>query len=205
MAKFYVVWKGRQPGIYNTWPEAQAQITGFNGARYQSFPSRDLAEKAFSTPPPAPNPRTTAKSAKPKPAKGSIIRESLSVDAACSGNPGPMEYQGVHTATHERIFHQQFALGTNNIGEFLAIVHGLALLKKQGLTHYPIYTDSATALTWVKNKKVKTQLPRNARTEELFQFIERAEQWLKANTYANPVLKWETEYWGEIPADFGRK
>ena len=35
--------------------------------------------------------------------------------------------------------------------------------------------------------------------------IERAEKWLKTNTYTTPILKWETSEWGEIPADFGRK
>ena len=134
-----------------------------------------------------------------------IIWRSLSVDAACSGNPGPMEYQGVDTRSKDRIFHQAFDLGTNNIGEFLAIIHGLALLKKQGLHDLPIYTDSATAMAWVRNKKVKTKLVRDARTAGLYELIERGEQWLKNNTFRNPIVKWDTDSWGEIPADFGRK
>ena len=95
--------------------------------------------------------------------------------------------------------------GTNNIGEFLAIVHGLALLKQKGLRTMPIYSDSRNALSWVKQKQCKTKLPRDSQTEELFGYIERAEKWLRENTYANPLIKWETEQWGEIPADFGRK
>ena len=93
---------------------------------------------------------------------------------------------------------------TNNIGEFLAIVHGLALLKKKGFD-MPIYSDSANAISWVRQKKCKTKLPRTPETEELFLLIERAEKWLQGNTYTTPILKWETKEWGEIPADFGRK
>ena len=115
-----------------------------------------------------------------------------------------MEYRGVHVASRQQIFHFGPMYGTNNIGEFLAIVHGLALLKQRGLD-MPIYSDSANAINWVKQKKCKTKLPRDPKTEQLFQLIERAEKWLRENTYSTPILKWETQQWGEIPADFGRK
>ena len=135
-----------------------------------------------------------------------IIKESIAVDAACSGNPGNMEYRGVYTKTKEQIFHQgPFPQGTNNIGEFLALVHGLAFLKKEGRDITPIYSDSRTAIAWVRNKKVKTELERTPRNEQIFELIERALKWLNSNTYKNPIIKWETEDWGEIPADFGRK
>ena len=66
-----------------------------------------------------------------------IIKESIAVDAACSGNPGNMEYRGVYTKTKEQIFHQgPFPQGTNNIGEFLALVHGLAFFKKRRQRYY---------------------------------------------------------------------
>ena len=116
-----------------------------------------------------------------------------------------MEYRGVHIASRQQIFHFGPVWGTNNIGEFLAIVHGLALLKQKGLTTMPVYSDSRNAISWVRQKKCKTKLERTAKTEGLFQLIERAEKWLRTNTYANPVLKWETDRWGEVPADFGRK
>lgn len=207
--KYYVIWKGHHPGVYDQWSAAEAQITGFKGALYKSFPSREAAEIALKAGPKpylsGGNP-TAAKGVKAgKTPRSAIVWQSISVDAACSGNPGKMEYQGVDTRTGERLFHQIFELGTNNIGEFLAIVHGLALLQKQNLPHLPIYTDSATALAWVRNKKVKTTLVRNAKTEPLYILMERGEAWLRGNTYANPLLKWDTESWGEIPADFGRK
>lgn len=133
------------------------------------------------------------------------INQAIAVDAACSGNPGKMEYRGVYLLTGKEIFHYGPVHGTNNIGEFLAIVHGLALLKQKGLHTMPIYSDSVNAQLWVRKKTCKTTLARNEKTEQLFQMIERAEAWLRNNTYANPIIKWPTEEWGEIPADFGRK
>ena len=135
-----------------------------------------------------------------------VDMNSLSVDAACSGNPGKLEYRGVFTSDAAEIFRQgPFQDGTNNIGEFLAIVHALALLKKKGDGERCIYTDSRTAMSWVRKKKANTQLKRTRRNATVFELIQRAEDWLKSNSYTNPILKWDTENWGEIPADFGRK
>ncbi|GHU72832.1 hypothetical protein FACS189413_16480 [Bacteroidia bacterium] len=139
------------------------------------------------------------------PVMSNPILNSLSVDAACSGNPGIMEYRGVFTATKQEIFRMgPFKEGTNNIGEFLALVHGIALLKQQNST-IPVYSDSVSAMAWVRNKKAKTTLTPCAENQVLFDLIARAEKWLRSNTYSNAVLKWETRVWGEIPADFGRK
>ena len=134
-----------------------------------------------------------------------VIREAIAVDAACSGNPGAMEYRGVYLANGREIFHFGPIHGTNNIGEFLAIIHGLAILKQKGLDSMPIYSDSVNAQLWVRKHHCKTTLVRNDKTEKLHQMIERAEAWLKSNTYRNPIIKWQTDKWGEIPADFGRK
>lgn len=202
--KYYVVWDGVVPGIYESWTECQLQIKGYEGAKYKSFDSREAAEQAYASSPY----RYIGKSAKPQTAAtlpaGTIIDNSLAVDAACSGNPGKMEYRGVHIASSQQLFHFGPMMGTNNIGEFLAIVHGLALIK-QNNWQMPIYTDSVNAMKWVKAKKCKTKLPRTAETEELFRIIGRAEKWLRENSYQTPILKWETKAWGEIPADFGRK
>ncbi|HOY19814.1 MAG TPA: ribonuclease H family protein [Haliscomenobacter sp.] len=208
--KYYVVWTGAKPGIYESWVECQAQINGFPGARYKSYESKAEAEKAFKQTAPSFKPGAAKTSGGqgmikriPK-AKSAIIKDSISVDAACSGNPGKMEYQGVWTDSKEQIFHQAFPLGTNNIGEFLALVHALALCQKKGW-NFPIYSDSVNAMKWIKQKKCKTTLVENQKTEELYEVIDRAEKWLAENTYSNKLIKWETEDWGEIPADFGRK
>lgn len=205
--KYYVVWQGRKPGIYNTWDETKEQVLSFEGARYKSFPSQAEAKKAFESGAPAFSPAKKTRTAKPsKVSTGKINWNSISVDAACSGNPGKMEYQGVDTKTGEQIFHFGPApIGTNNIGEFLAIVHALALLEKRGDSSTPIYTDSRTALKWVKDKKAATKLPLTAQTKELLEMVRRGEAWLRAHPFKNQIIKWETEIWGEIPADFGRK
>ena len=131
--KFYVVWKGLNPGIYDNWAECKAQVDGQEGAKYKSFENREEAAKAFEAGythylKTASSPKAVARLA-PEAPIGNPINESLAVDAACSGNPGDMEYRGVYTATGQEIFHiGPLKEGTNNVGEFLALVHGLALL-----------------------------------------------------------------------------
>jgi len=201
--KWYVVWKGIEPGIYKTWQECKQQIDGFEGARYKSFETQDQAIEAYRS-----DHRQYIRNKKApdrNAVSSSVVLHSLSVDAACSNNPGPMEYRGVYTETGKEIFHfGPVDEATNNIGEFLALVHGLALLKKQNLA-IPVYSDSINAIQWVKNKKCKTKLTPCPANEQVFDLISRAEKWLNENSYLNPILKWETQDWGEIPADFGRK
>jgi ribonuclease HI len=209
--KYYVVLKGRKTGIFTTWEECEEQINGFSGAIYKSFKTRAEAEAALEFP--EQNFIITneqegrkLKQTKTKISPGTaLIMDSICVDASCLGNPGNVEYRGVYTATHKVIFHKSpMANGTNNLGEFLAIVHGLAYLKKQD-SNIPIYSDSETAILWVKNKKVRTKLNRSMENEEIFNLVDRALKWLEDNEYTNPVFKWDTVNWGEIPADFGRK
>jgi len=204
--KYYVVWKGHEPGIYNSWKECQYQIKNYPGAEYKSFPSQELAAQAYEG---YYKDHVTSKSKAniiDHSLNDKIIKDSIAVDAACSGNPGDMEYRGVNTFDKTELFRQgPFAMGTNNIGEFLAIVHALALLQKENKTQTSIYTDSRTAISWVKHKRTKTKLARTSQNEVLFILISRAEKWLRENTFSNPLVKWETKLWGEIPADFGRK
>ena len=205
--RFYVVWKGKQPGIYNSWKECQAQIKGQEGAQYMAFDSRRAAEEAFKKNYAAYRGKKKSSSLSPEEIKrlGAPNLNSIAVDAASSGNPGIMEYRGVDTRTGKPLFHQgPFPQGTNNIGEFLAIVHGLALLKANKSTRV-LYTDSRTAMSWVRRKKCNTKLKRSAKNKDLFELVDRAVKWLETNSYQTPIVKWETKAWGEIPADFGRK
>ena len=203
--KYYVVWEGHDPGIYHSWAECKSQVDGYEGAKYKSFATRDEAEKAFE----AGFYQSIRQNNPPKAAiptgNNQYIMESIAVDASCLGNPGVMEYRGVYVRSGQEIFRVgPYEDGTNNIGEFLAIVHGLALLKQKKST-LPIYTDSISAIAWVRNKKCKTQLERTSKNGVIFDLIERAEKWLATNQYTTKIMKWETQIWGEIPADFGRK
>lgn len=139
------------------------------------------------------------------PLPNEVIANAWAVDAACSGNPGPMEYQCIDLQTGAQVFHFGPMHGTNNIGEFLAIVHALALMDKQGIKDKTIYSDSRNAIIWVQKGKCKTTLKRTPETAQLYQIIARAEYWLRTHPITTPILKWETQKWGEVPADFGRK
>ncbi|QNM84979.1 ribonuclease H family protein [Polaribacter pectinis] len=207
--KFYVVWNGRKKGVFTSWNVCKKQIDGFEGAQYKSFADLDEAEIAFSKKYDDYKGKNTKKptlSTTEKTKYGSPNLESISVDAACSGNPGKMEYRGVLTHNKQEIFRKgPYKKGTNNIGEFLALVHGIALLKSKNKGDLPIYSDSKIAMSWVKQKRCKTNIHFDASNKDLLELIKRAENWLKENTFKNPILKWETKAWGEIPADFGRK
>lgn len=203
-AKFYVVWKGRRVGIFNTWDECSAQVSGYPGAEYKSFDSLPAAEAALRG-------RLADFKGKPASSQGWLLAPtkpllpSISVDAACSGNPGPLEYRGVETESGKQIFKLgPYADGTNNVGEFLAIVQALVWLQEQALD-WQVYSDSKNAILWIKAKKCRTKLAHTGRNAGLFDLIARAETWLAANHYSNKVLKWDTKAWGENPADFGRK
>jgi ribonuclease HI len=212
-AKFYVVWKGRKTGVFSSWEECATQVQGFAGARYKSFPSRLAAEKALRG-------KYAAQVGKPVSSREWLfspnppVPGSWCVDAACSGSPGPLEYRGVDLGTGKEVFRQgPFENGTNNVGEFLAIAHALRLLEKKknavsraGIgTTTPVYSDSSTAIGWVKKKRCNTELTADESNAPLFELINRAEDWLAGRAIANPILKWDTKAWGEIPADFNRK
>lgn len=210
--RYYVVWIGMNPGLYSSWSECKAQVEGWKGALYKGFKTLEEAREAFSNPPELYLGRS-GEASDSSPRRGGVrlkelplevIRCAFAVDAACSGNPGAMEYRGVYLGDMQEKFHFGPIRGTNNVGEFLAIVHALALLKQRNLD-WPIYSDSQNAILWVRARRCKTKLQRDASTEILFNRIEAAERWLSENNYPNRVLKWQTDSWGEIPADFGRK
>jgi ribonuclease HI len=203
--KYYVVWKGRRRGIFASWQECLAQVSGYTGAQYKAFESRTLAEQAYRG-------RyedyrsSSVRAARLSRSGGDFPPpDSLAVDASCPGNPGPMEYRGVQVGTGREVFRQApVENGTNNIGEFLAIVHALGYLKQRDLV-WPVYSDSINAISWVRRKQCRTKLPRERKTAAVFALIDRAEAWLRENSFSNDVRKWKTEKWGESPADYDRK
>lgn len=209
--KWYVVWHGRATGVFPSWEECRLQVENFQGAQYKSYTTKEKAVEAYRN-----NYadeikilRNIAKASVPKEVNYEAIPEintdALAVDAACSGNPGKMEYQGVDVKSGIVLFHNgPFEGATNNIGEFLALVHGLAQLKKDG-RNVPIYSDSKTAIAWVRDRKCKTKIVPTPQNEKVFKLVRRAEKWIQNNTFHTPIIKWKTEEWGEIPADFGRK
>jgi ribonuclease HI len=202
--KYYVVWKGRSTGIFTDWDSCAAQVNGFPGAQYKAFETRLEAERAIAG-------EYGAYAGKPVSSQKWLfaphppIPESYAVDAACSGSPGRLEWRGVHLASGEEAFRQgPFENGTNNVGEFLAIVQALALLEQNALS-LPVYSDSETAIAWVRLGRCNTDLEPDERNAALFDLLTRAEDWLEGHPGKRTVLKWDTKAWGENPADYNRK
>lgn len=206
--KYYVVWNGLQTGVFDSWSACERQVKGVEGALFKSFNTREEAERAYAShPSDYISRRGTAAPRAAKRAPDEVLHSNaIASDAACSGNPGPMEYRGVYIPTGQELFHYGPVHGTNNIGEFLAIVHAMALIEREGW-QMAVYSDSRNAIKWVTEGRCKTKLARDASTEALYGMIARAEAWLAAHPVASrpPLLKWDTDHWGEIPADFGRK
>lgn len=221
--KFYVVWEGREPGIYEDWADCLEQIDHFPGARYKAFDSQLAATQAFRGNPDdaaslikgiAAHNAARAQQAQATQQPGNrqlfdvpeINPDAIAVDGACAGNPGMMEYRGVDVKSGIELFHfGPVPDGTNNVAEYLALVHALAYLYQKGDTTTPIYSDSLTARSWIRNRGCRTKLERTPRNAKIFELLARADVWIRTHNTTNPILRWDTDAWGEIPADFGRK
>ena len=175
--KYYTVWKGHHTGVFETWNDCKAQIKDFQGAQYKSFLTFEAAKEAskgnyFDYIGKSKSFKSELSQAQLKKI-GQPNYNSISVDAASSGNPGIMEYRGVDTKTKKQLFIQgPFEQGTNNIGEFLALVHGLAFLKQHN-SKCIMYTDSRTAMSWVRKKICNSKLERSAKNKPVFDLLNR--------------------------------
>ena len=215
--KYYVVFKGHNPGVYDDWEEVKLQTEGFPGAVFKGYSSSEEASQAFRNFSGVEDKNELFRlistiSQQKDGDKNSVTKENpevdwdaWAVDASCLGNPGKMEYRGVDLKTGRVIFQiGPFDDATNNIGEYLALVHAMALMTKKGEFHN-IYSDSITAISWWRNKKIKTQLKSTPKNGKVFELLARASVWVNTHKFPGKVMKWQTERWGEIPADFGRK
>ena len=205
--KFYVVRKWKKVWIFDSRDECKENVNWFSDAKYKSFENKKDAEIAFQewwknyyeV-------KSVTKREKVKNEDIPFFAKSIAVDAACSGNPWKMEYRWIDLQTWDEIFHEKFAIWTNNVWEFLAIVHWLKYL--QNKKDKVIYSDSRIAISRVNQWKCKTHLKTkdwNSDFEGLFKAVKNAEIWLKENWIKNKILKRNTEKWWEIPADFWRK
>lgn len=206
--KYYVVWEGNEIGIFDSWEKCKESIKNYKGAKYKSFKKLETAKKAINESYENYKGKKIFESELSPEALAAIgkpIQNAVAVDAACSGNPGTVEYQCVDVKTKKQLFHYgPLYESTNNVGEFLGLVHAVSFMKKNKDPR-PIYTDSRIAMGWVRQKTYRTKLKKTDRNKKSFELMERAVKWLKKNEITNPILKWETKAWGEIPADFGRK
>ena len=205
MKKKYVVWEGRNPGIYDTWDECKAQVNGYTDARFKGFPSQAAEERAFEEGPGKYWGSKKATSSTRTEYPEEVQKNSIAVDVGCRGPHGPMEYRGIDLKSNKMIFeYGPYKVGTSNIGEFLAIVEALKYLTSTGENKI-IYSDSKVAMGWVRKKICNTTLEDNDKTMEIHAMIDSGLNWLKNNKYSIKIVKWNTAKWGEIPADYGRK
>jgi retron-type reverse transcriptase/ribonuclease HI len=130
----------------------------------------------------------------------------LCVDAAWNPKKRAMEYRGVWL--HDRTVAFEVGplkSGSNNLGEFLAIVHAFRFLKIKGID-CPVYSDSQTAMTWFRKRRLRSPVAsRGDLTPEMYVRLTRALLWVSRNKPSKPVVTWDTVQWDEIPADYGRK
>lgn len=219
--KYYVVFIGYNPGVYDNWDEAKKQTEGFPGSickaystseeatiAYRNFSASEDRNELFRL---ISNKTIEKNDSKEKELPSlfskfpEIDADAWATDASCLGNPGKMEYRGVELKSGKEIFRiGPFQDATNNIGEYLALVHAMALMTNKGEYHN-IYTDSVTAMSWVRNRRVKTQLKSTEKNKKVFELMARASVWVNTHNFPGKIMKWQTERWGEIPADFGRK
>lgn len=217
--KYYVVFRGFNPGVYDNWDEVKEQTNGFPNCLYKGYTTSEEATEAYRNYTGTEDreelgrlisgirhDNATSQNGIPSYKNNpEIDQNAWAVDASCRKNPGPMEYRGVDLKTGEEVFHLgPLEDGTNNIGEFLALVHAMALMQKRGEWHN-IYYDSETAYKWWRNKRPKTTLQQTDKNAKIFELLARATVWINNHTFPGKVMKWQTDRWGEIPADFGRK
>lgn len=180
---WYVVKRGRIPGIYTDWDSCEKQIKGFSNAKFKKFNVESEARSYFE-----------------KDSSITVERptEGMAVDAAFSMKKDIGEYQIYDLVKKEIVYRsREYKNVTVNIMEFLAICKSLELFPYED-----IYSDSATAITWVEKQKINSNKPLDS---EVQKEIDLALFTLKSNILGNKIIKWDTHIFGDIPADFGRK
>lgn len=209
MTQYYGVWIGRKPGVYDNWNDCKAQVDKFSGARYSKLKSTTKEEALLEFN--KENNNTIDNSKETIKSTNNVVNTSnkpienvLTVDGASNGLN--CEFQAVWYPSGEVAFKsKQYQGGTNNIAEFLGLVLAIKHLEKNNLP-LSVYTDSVTAMAWLRDKKANTTAKTTGKaTEELDKLINQAETYLKEKERKINIMKWETKSWGQIPADYGRK
>lgn len=146
--KFYVIWVGREPGIYSDWPTAQKQIMKFSGAKYKSFPSKAEAEAAFAGGTVSSDANLSA-----PPVKTDIV---IYCDGGCDPNPGKAG-SGVAVYQNDQLSQLWYGMfnpnGTNNTAELNALYYSLRLAQhaiNQGLSAQ-ILCDSMYSIQCIRD------------------------------------------------------
>jgi len=130
--KFYAVASGKKPGIYTAWPEAEAQVKGYGGAKYKGFPSRAAAEAWMADPKWESKTKKPGKKVSPKPMASVSGCTEIYTDGGAINNPGPGGY-GVVLLEKDisRELHGGYLHTTNNRMELMACIKGIEALSSR--------------------------------------------------------------------------
>lgn len=191
--KYYVVWRGRETGIFDSWEACRASIDGFQGAQYKGYPTWEEAHEGHIN-----GYWNETIIRKIDAADTEVIKRSFITDVQCDAE-GTMTYSILDNETLTYIYQSpKYLDANNNVGQFIAIVHALAHLARTSDTR-PIYTTSDTAIAWTKKRECNTRLCRTLNNTNLFDLLIRANSWIANNSFANQILKWNTASWGNPP------
>ena len=141
--KFYVVWQGREKGIFTTWAECKKQVDHFPGARYKSFPTLDAAESAFKgtkntssqkSPTKKRSTTNTVKTYTASEINALAIDIKIFTDGGCEPNPGKAG-SGIALYRNNKLDALWYGLyspkGTNNTAELNALHQALILTQDE--------------------------------------------------------------------------
>jgi len=153
--KFYVVWSGRQTGVFTDWPTTQRAVDKFAGARFKSFPTRAAAEQAFSRDGSASIPPKTDRERR---ATHTTHQFDVSIycDGACEPNPGNAG-SGIVLYRAGELAQLWFGLynpmGTNNTAELNALYHALRMAEAEIKTgnSVEVCSDSAYSINCIRS------------------------------------------------------
>jgi ribonuclease HI len=161
--KFYVVWSGRQTGVFTDWATTQRAVNKYAGARFKSFPTRAEAEEAFAggvATSASPNAAGRQKAATPDSERRAShtahhFEVTIYCDGACEPNPGHAG-SGIVVYRTGKLAELWFGLynptGTNNSAELNALYHALRMAEaeiKAGNT-VEVCSDSAYSINCIR-------------------------------------------------------
>ena len=185
MRRNYVVFVGREPGIYSNLSDCLEQLRGFKDRKYLSYTSLAEAEEALKRY----NQGTLY--------IGDNISDTLKQDInsgiyiSCTYDAQTEQWAAYGKDIEsgmELLSIDAMPFATKNLTEFLAVVAVLRYCKNRGKLDN-VYVDNIKILNWIHNKKAEYFIQKNQKNKELYTAILAAEKWLSDNANYNNVTR----------------
>lgn len=195
MSKYYVVWRGHSPGIYENWNACKAQVKGFKYSYYRVFPTFKSANEAFGL-------SLTEFKRRQQFKENTFNLRPNSIVVSSKYEEKNMEtvFTAFKVGDPPEILFRTAICGksTHNIVQFLALAASIKYCYENGLKS-PIYSDNPVALKWIRDRKINSQVIRSDRNQEVFDLVDEAIYWLNCNSYNNQLIEWDVEKHGYLP------